>query len=179
MKTPFSQPIWKRFWKETFAEPEHQPLRMSWILPGRLAVGGLPRSQDIARLQQAQVQVVLSLCAETEGCLPAAMLQTFHCQRWVLPDSHYRTPLEVNQLAIVVQQLHQSLSQGQPVYIHCLAGMERSPTVCIAYLMQHHRLPLWEAMNYVKQAHPTTRLAEVQLSALQQFERLINQAGAS
>ena len=36
------------------------------------------------------------------------------------------------------------------VLVHCLAGISRSPTVVIAYVMHHLRLPIDDAYRYVR-----------------------------
>jgi protein-tyrosine phosphatase len=36
------------------------------------------------------------------------------------------------------------------VLVHCIAGVSRSVTVVIMYLIMQHRLPLLHAFNYVK-----------------------------
>jgi protein-tyrosine phosphatase len=86
-----------------------------------------------------------------------------------LPDRYYTTQLEVPQLAKVVEVVHQSVQNHLPVYVHCLAGIERSPTVCIAYLCLYQNLELWEALNWIKQVHPSTMPNESQLRALREF----------
>jgi len=40
------------------------------------------------------------------------------------------------------------------VFVHCAAGMSRSPTVVIAYLMWKKKLPLNDAINFVKNKRP-------------------------
>ena len=39
---------------------------------------------------------------------------------------------------------------GERVYLHCNAGMNRAPTIAIAYLHVHHAMPLLEARDFVK-----------------------------
>ncbi|NET30727.1 MAG: dual specificity protein phosphatase family protein [Cyanothece sp. SIO1E1] len=142
---------------------------LNWIIPGQLAMGRLPRVADIHDLMLANIGVVFSLCAETEGVLSQELSQSFQCLRYVLPDSHYAEPLRAKQLIDVVEIIHQYLQVQTPVYIHCLAGMERSPTVCTAYLCRYHGLELWEALNWVKQVRPKTKLVDSQIKALREF----------
>jgi hypothetical protein len=141
----------------------------NWVIPGKLAVGGIPQAEDHSRLVAANIKVVLSLCAEIEGCLPETITRDFNCLRFVLPDRYYTTQLEVHQLAKAVEIVHHSLHNQLPVYVHCLAGIERSPTVCIAYLCLYQNLELWEALNWVKQVHPSAMPNEAQLRTLREF----------
>ncbi|NJN86723.1 MAG: dual specificity protein phosphatase family protein [Leptolyngbyaceae cyanobacterium SL_7_1] len=50
-----------------------------------------------------------------------------------------------------------------------MAGIERSPTVCIAYLCHHHQLELWEALNCVRQVRPHALPTDGQLQVIRQF----------
>ncbi len=143
--------------------------RFHWILPGELALGGLPASGDRAIFDQANISIVFSLCAQSEGDLPETITQNFRCVRVILPDSRYVATLQVEQLAQVVNSIHQFIQRQQPVYVHCLAGIERSPTVCIAYLCQYHNMKLWEAFNYVKEICPRAMPTDAQLKTVQRY----------
>jgi protein-tyrosine phosphatase len=109
----------------------------------------------------------LTLCGETEGTLPPQIHDRFHWQRFVLPDSHYEEAMDPAALHQAVEHLHDTIRQNQPTYVHCLAGMERSPTVCVTYLCLYEKMPLWEALNWVKQCNPRTGITNDQLKVIQ------------
>ncbi|NUN13084.1 MAG: dual specificity protein phosphatase family protein [Myxococcales bacterium] len=53
------------------------------------------------------------------------------------------------QLGRAVSALHRMLSEHHTVYVHCNAGINRSPTVTIAYLAEHAGMSLTEAELFV------------------------------
>lgn len=146
--------------------PLSKPLR--WILPHRLAVGPIPDETIELQLIQSGIKAILTLCDETEGALPAHISSRFQWQRCVLPDSHYEAKMTSSELYEAIECLRVTLSQNRPTYVHCLAGMERSPTVCVSYLCVHEKMPLWEALNWVKQCNPRTSITHEQLQVIQQ-----------
>lgn len=48
-----------------------------------------------------------------------------------------------------VEALHELRSAGHVTYVHCTAGLNRSPTVVIAYLIEHGGLEASEAWDLV------------------------------
>jgi atypical dual specificity phosphatase len=150
---------------------EPKPRSIRWILPDRLAVGPIPDAQIHQQLADAGIKAVLTLCAETEGDLYSEVPTTFNWQRLVLPDSHYEEKMRPDQIAAAVEVIYQNLTQGQPTYVHCLAGMERSPSICIAYLCRHENMPLWEAVQWVKQKNARTSITSHQMQILQAYSQ--------
>jgi atypical dual specificity phosphatase len=142
------------------------PAKLDWVIPGRLSVGGLPAGKDINILTQSKIKVVLSLCAPSEGELPPEIEQSFYCVRLILPDSHYTSDLTAERLRKAVDVLSQCDRMGLPIYVHCLAGIERSPTVCIAYLCCVHHLELWEAVELVKRVRPVASPSRHQIRVI-------------
>ncbi|KAK2715463.1 hypothetical protein QYM36_010173 [Artemia franciscana] len=54
-----------------------------------------------------------------------------------------------------IQFIDKSREANGCVLVHCLAGISRSPTVAVAFVMKHLRLPFEEAFRYVKSKRPT------------------------
>jgi len=44
--------------------------------------------------------------------------------------------------------------QGGKVYVHCVQGVSRSATVCLAYLIYNQRMTFNEAHLYLKERRP-------------------------
>ncbi len=148
------------------------PLKLDWVIPGKVAVGGLPRAKHIHLFSQAKIQVILSLCAPSEGELPLEIEQRFNCVRLILPDSRYSAQLTAERLVKAVNVLHECDLKGVPIYVHCLAGVERSPTVCIAYLCCVQHLELWEAFQLVKQARPIAAPSHHQIQVIRKLMQM-------
>lgn len=141
--------------------------RIDWVLVNELAVGPAPRAErHLERLTAEGVAAVLSLCSEAEAPPPAGLQQQFVCSRLVLPDHrHHRLP-ELPELQAALAALA-SLRQHGPVFVHCVAAMERSPLVCLAWLVSRHGLSAQRALDYLMQVHPGTSPLPGQLALLQ------------
>jgi protein-tyrosine phosphatase len=50
--------------------------------------------------------------------------------------------------------IHQSITNGGKVYVHCQKGLSRSPTIVIAYLMNKRNLSFDDALGYVSSKRP-------------------------
>jgi Leucine-rich repeat (LRR) protein len=50
----------------------------------------------------------------------------------------------------ILEKIHQFLTNGRICLVHCFAGISRSPTVIIAYIMKYHNMNLNSAFNFVK-----------------------------
>jgi protein-tyrosine phosphatase len=159
----------KRFLGIESKTPARNPLSVDWVIPNKLAVGRLPQTGDGEQLTKAKIKVVLSLCSEQEGVLPEEISQNFQCFRLVLPDRHYSTNMTAEQLAKAVNIVYESIQNQLPIFVHCLAGIERSPTVCIAYLCKYHKMELWEAANWLKQVHPNSLPNDSELRAIREL----------
>lgn len=125
----------------TPAAREIQPFK---ILP-YLYLGCRRVASNVARLKESGVTRILNVTSEASEC---QHLPEFAYQQISVEDSH-----EVNMLqhlprafAFIEEARH---SDGK-VLVHCHAGMSRSVTVIIAYLMKYHDHTLNSAYDHVK-----------------------------
>ena len=149
----------------------HTRLPVSWVLVNELAVGPAPlHASHIEQLQEQGVQAVFSLCSTEEAPPPAELSQTFVHHRLVLPDhrsGRLPEPAELNAALAELNTLHQ---QHRPVFVHCVAAVERSPLLCMAWLVQHHKLSPGAALDYLMQVHPPSNPLPGQLALLRHLD---------
>jgi len=140
--------------------------RPSWVLRGQLALGPAPLYvHHLQSLEADGVVSVLSLCSEEEAPPPFGLTHCFHFRRCVLPDhKDHRAPYS-SEIQLAFDTLIQLVDYGS-VYVHCQAGVERSPLLCMAWLMFNRGLSLIDSLDYLKSVHPLTGPFPNQLTSL-------------
>jgi protein-tyrosine phosphatase len=131
----------------------------SEILPN-LLVGSCPRNaEDIDRLRR-EAGVTAVLCLQTDEDL-----SYWDISRHWLAAEYHRAGIEFRRAPIqdfdpdalreslpgCVEVLDSLLREGHTVYLHCNVGVNRSPSVAIAYLYWVQGMPLDEAVTFVTQ----------------------------
>jgi atypical dual specificity phosphatase len=125
-------------------------------------VGREPRSpEEFALLRALGVTDVLTLIPEEEaldgGIHPqvafrAAMANGMALHRVGIRDFDHRSM--VAGLPRAIATLADLAGRGRRVYVHCAAGMNRSPTVVAAWLARRDGLTAMEAAARVRSLHP-------------------------
>lgn len=130
---------------------------VSEICP-ELLVGEYPREQDIEWLKQSfGISAVHSLQDDEDldhhGLDLASLKQS--CRRHAI--RLVRTPIpdgSADHVAVHLERALEDLSAlidaGERVYLHCNAGLNRAPTVAIAFLRARRQMSLDEALAHVK-----------------------------
>ena len=54
----------------------------------------------------------------------------------------------------VAQIIEDLLAHGEKVLVHCFAGIDRSPTAVMAWLVQHRKIPVEQAIEEIKKSRP-------------------------
>lgn len=147
-----------------------QRFRIDWVLVDELAIGPAPRApRHLERLANAGVRAVFSLCSEEEAPPPPDLRRSFAHERLVLPDHRSGRLPQVSELQAALLRLQVLHQQHGAIYVHCVAAMERSPLVCLAWLVQQHHLNPARALDYLMQVHPGTNPLPGQLALLQEL----------
>ena len=149
---------------------------ISWVLVQDLALGPAPvATRHLNRLEAEGISSVLSLCSTEEKAAPPDLEERFHCRRLVLPDHRSQGTLSIGQLEQALEVLAELRSHG-PVFVHCVAAIERSPLVCLAWLMREHGLSRQNALDYLLQVHPGTSPSAAHLMLLNQLSHTAPEA---
>ena len=143
--------------------------RIDWVLVDELAIGPAPRAtRHLDRLEEQGIKAVLSLCSEAEAPRPEGFSVRFLSSRLVLPDHRAERLPEPEELHAALEELELLRASG-PVFVHCVAAMERSPLVCLAWLVSRHGQTPQAALDYLMQVHPGTNPLPGQLMLLAQL----------
>lgn len=149
-------------------------MRLSWLLIDELAIGTAPATaDDLDQLEREGVRSVLSLCAITEAPPPSGLDQRFNVVRLVLPDHRCGRLLSLEEIKASMACLGDLIRLG-PVYLHCMAAVERSPLVAVAWLMLTRNLSLQAALEYAQQCHPGTSPLPEQLTVLRHWSATLD-----
>jgi len=124
-------------------------------------VGSCPTNTiDVERLKNAGISAVLNL--QTHGDFIT------HKIHWpTLAQSYRQHDISVRRVPIIdfdqedlakrlpqaTHSLKRLIDNNHIVYVHCTAGVERSPATVVGYLARHKRLGLNRALSIVKSAH--------------------------
>jgi len=73
--------------------------------------------------------------------------------------------------------IHEAITNGHTVLVHCMQGRSRSASCVIAYLMKYNKLTLDVALEYVQQRRPIAQPNDGFMNQLRQWERKLAREG--
>ena len=145
--------------------------RHNWVLANNLLVGEAPiNDEDIILLKKYKIKSVLSLCDENEFPYKEDFLKNFICKRVILPDHKVDRIITFDELEESINILINLLKEGK-VYVHCFAGLERSPLICMGYIMINKGITLNESLEYLMSVNPGSCPMQKHLDQLEKFIR--------
>jgi len=146
----------------------------NWILKNKLAIGNTPKEEnDIFLLTKNGVKNILALCSPKEMEWNSAVPLKFRAKRIILPDSRTNKLPTFIELKEAYNALENFLDQGV-TFVHCYASLERSPMLCILYIMKCYKISLEEALDYVLRKHSYSKPTNQQLNKINKFQKKYN-----
>lgn len=146
------------------------PERFSWVLPNKLAVGSFPHTTtSVSKLRREGITAVLCLNEESEPPVPSEILHSFIWERVPIPDGFTGGVPSEEQFERALKVLNRWYRKGHVVYVHCLAGVGRSASVCSLYLAQEKGLSLENAIAQVRQQHRHAAPDRHQIKVMQSY----------
>tara|TARA_Y100000589_G_scaffold105472_2_gene99944 strand:- start:9904 stop:10401 length:498 start_codon:yes stop_codon:yes gene_type:complete len=153
------------------SEKLHKKFKFNWVLNKQMAIGNVPHSEDdFKKLGDFGIKSIITLCNEEEASFSERFTSLFRFERYILPDHKSSRSPKLFQLKEVLSLIKVNLEYG-PIFIHCFAAVERSPLVCMAWLVKECKLSSQQALDYLMQINPGTCPLPEQIATLRELER--------
>lgn len=137
-----------------------------WIEPG-FGIGSRPYPEDrLAIARTLGVEAVLALHEASEG--EAEHWTSLGVQFHPFPTTDW-VAIPHRRFDDVVGALRTLQDDGKRVLLHCLAGINRAPTVAAAYLALRDGLTHEEAVRLVRAARPSAAPTPEQMKSLKEW----------
>jgi protein-tyrosine phosphatase len=123
-----------------------------------LLIGEYPRQDDVVWLRDTfEISAVHNLQDDEDLRVNGLDIEALRREYEAHAIQLLRTPIQDGsadamgeRLEAALNDLHSLISGGRRVYLHCNAGLNRAPTLAIAYLRGFRKMSLDEAVAYVK-----------------------------
>ena len=114
---------------------------MSEIIPNQLFLGDVFDTTNEKHLSTNHIQCIV--------CLAKVNITTNRTLYKYELEDNYDCPI-IDYFDEISNIIHHEISNG-PVLVNCIAGISRSSSIVIAYLMKYHQMDLKNAFSMVKQ----------------------------
>lgn len=105
----------------------------------------------LEKLRQKKISCIVNATVEE----PSTYIPGIDYLKISIEDSPYA---RIDQyFDIVADKIKAVKDRGGRTLVHCVAGVSRSATLCMIYLVKHERMTLRQAYHYVKSARPVVR----------------------
>ena len=145
--------------------------KINWVLKDQIAIGNVPLiNKDFSKLNDFGIKSIITLCDEEEAFMSKELTALFKHKRYILPDHKTSKTPTLIEIKEVLSFIKLALKNG-PVFVHCFAAVERSPLVCMAWLVKECKLNSQQALDYLMQVNPGTCPLPEQIATLRQLEK--------
>ena len=143
--------------------------KLDWVLSNELAVGPAPlKKSHFEYLENKNIKSILNLCNDKEAPIDEIFKSNFNFKRFTLPDHKVNKEIKISEIKEIIKII-ESLKLSGAVYIHCFAGVERSPLICMAWLISKHKLSPQRSLDYLMEVHKGSNPLPSQYKLLSQI----------
>eukprot|EP01017_Pseudomicrothorax_dubius_P002044 TRINITY_DN0_c77_g1_i1.p1 TRINITY_DN0_c77_g1~~TRINITY_DN0_c77_g1_i1.p1 ORF type:complete len:235 (+),score=25.34 TRINITY_DN0_c77_g1_i1:59-763(+) len=134
---------------------------------GGLFLGNMVAAQDFKLMAQYQIGAVLSIAQETRISYPYSLV-TAHKVVFAFDDDAFDLTRHFQEC---IDFINENRRRGVSVFVHCMAGISRSSTIVLAYLMHSEGYSLRDAMNHCVTRRPIVKPNPGFYHQLQRYEQ--------
>lgn len=120
---------------------------MTEIIKNKLYLGSIDDANDLIFLNNNKIDTILSIAYDSYIIEPIKKIKTIH--KFQIEDSFSEKIIDY--FPTIIKLIEES---NDIILVHCMAGVSRSATIIIAYLMSSCNMTLLEAYYYVKIKRP-------------------------
>jgi dual specificity phosphatase 12 len=144
---------------------------MNWVIPGKLAVGDMNAASDIEMLKKNNIKAIVTArgrLSHRRKYYNNHGIQVLHVP---IADHH-----EINigkYFPAVFNFIEKYVNENYGVLVHCAAGISRSVTLTLSYIMRKYNLSTAQAINYLERIRPCINPNPGFLKQLRDYEQLL------
>lgn len=139
------------------------------VLPN-LYLGSAKNSADLAQLRQYGISHILNVTAN----VPNMFENESEFRYLQIPISDHWSQNLAAFFPQAIKFIDEARNKQEGVLVHCLAGISRSVTVTVAYLMSREKMSLNHAYDHVKRCKPNISPNFTFMGQLLDFEKCLN-----
>ncbi|CAG9327291.1 unnamed protein product [Blepharisma stoltei] len=114
------------------------------IIPN-LYLGSIEAACDSRLLQSLGINIIIQVLEDPRECRVFDQFQYYQIRIGDWPTANI-----TKYLPNAIRFIHRNLNEGKKIFVHCVAGVSRSATIVIAYMMALRKWEYEEAIKYVR-----------------------------
>jgi len=137
---------------------------------GGLYLGNSVISQDLVYLKENKIPIILDVCGQ-KFVYPEDIIEAYKCIE--AEDSPYFDLAQYFDECL--EFIHEHRLKGRNVFVHCKAGVSRSATIVICYLMKILEMDFENAYKFVKMKRTCIEPNEGFLEQIEKFGKKLKE----
>lgn len=113
-----------------------------------LYIGGILEATDKKWLRKHNITLIVNAAKEVPNFFPSTT-RYLNLHLYDIPEQSLKHVLDKSYSAI-----KDEIDRGGNVLVHCFAGISRSSSIVVHYLMRKYHIDYTQAIKYLKSRHP-------------------------